>query len=409
VSTAAPSTPGPDWGRVERLSLAAAAVGVAAFVGAALTIAGPHPLTRAATACLVAFNAWLVVPLGCLAVLMTHYLTGGAWGVLLRPVLEAAARTLGLLAVLFVPVAAALFLGAASPYPWARPLEQVARGSVLDKLREKTRLLNPAFVLARAAGYFAVWLLLAYLLRAWAARWRAGDGAAGRRLPALSGPGLIAYAVTVTFAAIDWVMSLEPFWVSTMFPPLYAVGQLAAGFAFATAAAVLLSRHPPLAGRVTPMLLRDLGGLLLTFTLLWAYLAFSQFMLVWAGNLSEEVPYYLKRTRGGWEWVGLALIAFHLAVPFLVLLFWDAKENGSALLAVALGVLLMRVVDMVWWVEPAFPHDDAPLFWLPDVAAVVAVGGVWVWGFARGLRRVPLEPVHGANECEPEAGREPPE
>lgn len=397
-----PPAHGLDWGRIERTALVAAAAGAVCFAVLAFTpLAGPHPLTQAAVSYSVAFHFWLAVPLGCLVVLMIHYLTGGAWGVLLRPVLEASARTLGLLAVLFLPLAGALFLGASSPYPWARPLEYVARGEVLEELREKTWLLNPPFVLARAAIYFAVWLALAYFLRAWAKRWRAGDAAAGGRLPALSGPGLVLYAVTVTFAAIDWVMSLEPFWTSTMYPPLYAIGQVTAGFAFATAAAVLLSKYPPLAGRVTPKHLRDLGGLLLTFVMLWAYLAFSQFLLVWAGNLPDETPYYLKRMRGGWEWVGIALIALHFAVPFLLLLFRDVKDNGAALLAVALGVLVMRFVDAVWWVEPAFPHEGAAPYWLLDVSAFVALGGVWVWGFAAGLRRASLEPVHGPNECEP--------
>jgi hypothetical protein len=294
-----------------------------------------------------------------------------------------------------------MFLGPASPYPWARPLEQVATGSVLDELREKTSLLNPPFVIARTAGYFAVWVVLAHLLRRWSVGWRAGDAAAGRRLPALSGPGLVAYGVVVTLAAIDWVMSLEPFWKSTMYPPLYAVGQIASGFAFAVVAAVLLSRHPPHAGRVTPKHLNDLGGLLLMFVMLWAYLAFSQFLLIWVGNLPEEALYYVKRTRGGWEWVGGGLIALHFAVPFLVLLCRGVKENGTALMGVAAGVLAMRFVDVFWWVEPAFPHTGFAPYWLLDVAAAVALGGVWGWWFTGRLRRASLEPVYGANQCEP--------
>ncbi|HEY1189235.1 MAG TPA: hypothetical protein VGE74_16405, partial [Gemmata sp.] len=261
----------PNWDRVQRLSLGAAVVGTGAFAGLAFTpLAGPHPLTQAAVSYSVAFHFWLALALGSLVVLMIQYLSGGAWGVLLRPVLEGASRTLGLCVLLFVPVAGALFLGAGSPYPWARPLEYVARGEVLEELRGKSWLLNAPFVLARAAAFFLVWFLIGHFLRAWGARWRAGDAHAAARLPALSGPGLVLYGVTVTFAAIDWVMSLEPFWTSTMFPPLYAIGQVAGGFAFATAALVVLSRFPPLAGRVTPKHLRDLGGLLLTFVLLWA-------------------------------------------------------------------------------------------------------------------------------------------
>jgi hypothetical protein len=334
---------------------------------------------------------------------MIQYLTGGAWGVLLRPVLEQSSRTLWLMALLFLPVAGAIFLNAASPYPWARPLEFVARGEALDELREKQWLLNPPFVLGRAVAYFAVFLALGYFLRLLSQRWRGGSAAAGARLPALSGPGLVVYGVVVTFAAIDWVMSLEPFWVSTMYPPIYALGQMMAGFAFATAALVLLSKFPPLAGRVTPKHLRDLGGLLLTFVLLWAYCAFSQFLLVWSGNLSEEAPYYLKRMRGGWEWVGASLLALHFAAPFLLLLFRGVKDNPAPLFWTAVGVLVMRFVDVLWWVEPAFPHGGPGFYWLLDVAAFFALGGVWVWWFARLLRQTSLEPVHGPNQCETEA------
>jgi hypothetical protein len=402
VSTAPASiTHGPDWGRLERLSLVAAAGGAVAFAALVFTpVAAPHPLTQAAVSYSVAFHFWLAVPLGCLVVLMMHYLTGGAWGVILRPVLETATHTLALLAILFVPIAAALFLGALSPYPWARPLEQVAQGAVLDELREKAQLLNPPFVVARAVGYFVVWIVLGYFFRAWSARWRAGDATAGPRLPALSGPGLVIYAITITLAAIDWVMSLEPFWTSTMYPPLYAIGQVTTGFAFAIIAAVLLTRYPPLAGRVTTKHLRDLGGLLLTFVLFWAYLAFSQFLLVWAGNLSEEAPYYLKRMRGGWEWVGLGLITLHFAVPFLMLLFRGVKENTTVLLGVALGVLAMRFVDVLWWVEPAFARRGPSLFWLLDLTALIALGGLWMWWFIGRLRRISLEPVHDPNQCE---------
>jgi hypothetical protein len=396
----------PDWARVELWSLVAAGAGAVAFAVLAFTpAAGAHPLTQAAVSYSVAFHFWFAVALGSQVVLMIQYLTGGAWGVLLRPVLEQASRTLWLVVLLFLPVAGALFLNAASPYPWARPLEYVARGEALNELRDKLWLLNPPFALARAAACFALLLLLGYFLRAWSRGWRAGSAAAGERLTAVSGPGLVAYALAVTFLAIDWVMSLEPFWVSTMYPPIYALGQMTTGFAFATAALVLLSRCPPLAGRVTPKHFRDLGGLLLTFVLLWAYCSFSQFLLVWSGNLSDEAPYYLKRLRGGWEWIGLSLLVLHFAVPFLLLLFRDVKDNLAPLFWVAVGVLVMRFVDALWWVEPAFPHPGSGLFWLLDVAAFFALGGVWVWWFARLLRRTPLEPVHGPNQCETEGER----
>lgn len=407
MSTALPSARVPNWTRIQRLSFIIAAAGAVAFAVLAFTpVAGTHPLTQAALSYSVAFHFWFAVALGSQVILMTQYLTGGAWGVLLRPVLEQASRTLWLLALLFLPVAGSWFLNAQSPYPWARPLEYVARGEVLDELREKTHLLNPFFLLARAVGYFAVWLLLSYFLRRWSTHWRRGNAVAGERLPALSGPGIVLYAVTITFAAIDWVMSLEPFWVSTMYPPIYAISQLLSGFAFATAVIVLLSSYSPLAGRVAPKHLRDLGGLLLMWVIIWAYLAFSQFLLVWSGNLTSEAPYYLKRMRGGWEWIGIGLIALHFGVPFVLLLFRDVKENPAALLWVALGVLGMQFVDVVWWIEAAFPHPSSSLYWLLDVAAFLGIGGVWVGWFTKLLQQTSLEPVHDPNQCEVEVAHD---
>jgi hypothetical protein len=402
VSDATATSP-PDWGRYERISLLAAAAGAIAFVALAFTpLAGPHPLTQAAVSYSVAFHFWLGLPLGCLVLLMVQYLSGGAWGVLLRPILEVGAGSAWLAVVAFLPVAGSLFLGAESPYPWARPLESVATGEVLADLQARAGMLNPPVVLARSAGYFAVWLTLITLLRAWSVKWRVGDGAAGRRLPAISGPGLVLYGVVTTFAAIDWVMSLEPFWISTMYPPIYAVGHIVTGLSFATAAAALLSAYPPLAGRVTAKHFRDLGGLMLTFVMFWAYLSFSQFLLIWVGNLPDEIPYYLKRMRGGWQYVAVAVIGLHFFAPFFLLLFRQVKDHPRRLLGVALGVLVIRFVCVLWWVEPAFPHE-ATGYWLLDIAAGVALGGAWGWWILSGLRRADLTPVHGDNQCEPEA------
>jgi len=391
----------PDWRRWQQTSLIAAVVGATLFVLVALTpLAGPYRLTQAAVSYSVAFHVWLAIPLGCMVLLMIQYLTGGTWGVLLRPVLETSSRTIILFAFLAIPLAASFFLGANSPYPWARPLEQVARGEILEELRGKTRLLNPAFVAGRLVVYFAIWIVVSLLLNGFSGRWKGGSELAGRRLVNMSGPGLIAYAITVSLASMDWIMSLEPFWRSTIYPALYAIGQIMSGFAFATAAMVLLCSYPPLAGRVLPKHRRDLGGLLLAFVMLWAYFAFSQFLLIWVGNLPDESLYYFKRLRGGWQWIGLALLLMHFVLPFFVLIFRGAKENPKVLLGVAALVLGMRFVDVFWWIEPAFPHVGLPLFWLLDVAAFVAIGGVWSWWFLGRLKHVSLVPIYGANLCE---------
>jgi hypothetical protein len=394
VSAALNPPLGTDWDRWQRRALAAAAAGVGLFVAAALVryfAEGLHSPTQLFLSYLVAFNFWLSVPLGCLVLLMIQYLTGGMWGLLLRGVLQAGTRTLALLAVLFVPVAAGLFLGAASLYPWARPPDQVASGAALEELREKAaEWLNAPFFLCRAAVYFVCWLVVIYFLNRWAAE---PDGAHGpsrkRRLPAVSGPGLVLYGVTITLASIDWSMSLEPNWYSTIYPVLYAVGQILTAFAFAVAVLALLARGP-LAGVVRPQHLRDLGSLMLTFVMFWAYMTFSQFLLIWVGNLPEEIPWYLRRTRDGWQWVAVALAVLHFAVPFLLLLLRAVKEDGRWLALTAGWLLLVRFLDVFWWIEPAYPHDGQYLFWLLDVGAVVGVGGVWTWWFLGQLRRGPL-------------------
>ncbi len=405
MSTGSPSITTPEnWARLQRYSIIAAGCGLAVFFVFAVTpLAGPHPLTQSLVSYFVAVNFWLAFPLGCQVLLMTQYLTGGAWGVLLRPILEVGSRTLWLLALLFIPVVASMFIGSGSPYPWARPSTEAVRSDVLDELQARTNMmLSPVFTLARTASFFGLWLLTGYFLRLWSARWRAGDAAAGQRLPGISGPGLVVYGITISFAAMDWVLSLEPFWHSTMYPPIYGISQALVGMAFATSAIIVLSKYPPLAGRVRPKHLRDLGGLLLTFVMLWAYFVFSQFMLVWAGNLPDEAFYYYKRMRGGWQWIGIILIIFHFFVPFLLLLFRDLKETGRGLLAVAVSVLVVQFIDVVWWIEAAFPHVGSPLFWIQDIASFFMLGGVWSWLFLHLLSRTSLEPVHGPTECEPE-------
>jgi len=214
-----------------------------------------------------------------------------------------------------------------------------------------------------------------------------------QRLRIVSAAGLILYGLTATFASIDWMMSLEPLWYSTIFPPLYAAGQLLSGIAFAILVLVLLLDRPPLAVAVDPIRLRDFGNLLLTFVIVWAYLSFSQFLIIWSENLPEETRWYLYRLRGGWQWVALALVLLEFAIPFLLLLSRDVKENPRRLMAVALLVLGMRFVDLLWWVEASF-GGDMWLYCLFDVAALVGMGGLWIWWFLGSLARRPLVPVH---------------
>ena len=335
---------------------------------------------------LVAWNFWLEIALGSLILLMIQYLTGGAWGLLLRRILEASSGTLPLLAVLFLPLVA----GLSKLYVWIKP--QVVADS--PELAHKAAYLNPEAFEIRAAIYLSLWTLLALLLNRWSNQQDQARVAVdlSRRSSTLSGPGLAICGVTITFASIDWIMSLEPRWFSTIFPPLYGAGLVLSGMAFSVAVVMLLADYLPLAGVIHSQQQRDLGNLLLAFVMVWAYLSFSQFLIIWAENLPEEIPWYLHRIQSGWQWFAIALILFQFTAPFLLLLLRDAKEKSQWLAGIAFLALAMRFVDLYWWIEAAFPGGMS-FYWLLDLAALAALGGIWMWLFIWHLKRRSLLPI----------------
>jgi hypothetical protein len=335
---------------------------------------------------LFAFLFWTGVALGCLAVAMLHHVTGGAWGLPIRRPLESGSRTLPLLAVLFLPIA----VGARKLYEWADPAA-VARDPILQ---HKSAYLNVPFFLGRAVLYFAAWFALAYFLNRWSLEQDAtGDRSVARRLQLLSSGGLVLYGLTVTFASIDWAMSLEPHWFSTMYGVLFIAGQGLSAFAFIILVLVLLSESPPLAGYVGPKHFHDLGKLMLAFVMFWAYVSFSQYLITWAGNLPEEIPWYLRRLQGGWGWIAAALLVFHFILPFLMLLPASANRNPRTLAAVAGLVVLMRLVDVFWLTKPAFAASHFRLHWM-DLLAPIGIGGLWLATFLWQLGKRPLLPVN---------------
>jgi hypothetical protein len=376
---------------IDRLRRPALAAGVVALAACAYgAIASPDAFFRGY---LFAYVFFAGLTLGCLAIVMLQHLTGGAWGIPIRRILESGTRTLPLIAVLFLPIA----LGMKHLYSWSRP-EEVAKDALLQA---KEAYLNVPFFLARAAFYFAVWIAIAYFVNRWSLEQdRASSRALTRRLQILSAGGLVAYGLTMTFASIDWVMSLEPHWFSTMYGVLYIAGQALNALAFVTAALVLMSGEEPFSGFVRPAYYHDLGKLLLAFVMFWSYVAFAQYLIIWAGNLPEEIPWYLRRLNGGWGWVGGALIVLHFALPFLLLLPEAANRNSRILVAVAGLVVLMRFVDVYWLVRPVFTQASASaasarfqIHWL-DLAASIGIGGVWLAVFLWQLDERPLLPVN---------------
>jgi hypothetical protein len=334
---------------------------------------------------LLAYIFWAGLTLGCLAILMMQYLTGGAWGIILRRALESATRTLPLLLLLFIP----LLFGLHRLYIWTN--QQVVASDPL--LEHKRPFLNIPFFLVRAALYFVCWMGLSFLLNRWSREQdRTGAAKFAWRLEHLSGPGLFFLAVTLTLAMIDWIMSLEPRWYSTIYAVGFMAGEMLAAFAFTIAVIILLSASRPLADVLRRKHFRDLGNLLLTFVMLWAYCAFSQYLLIWSGNLREEIPWYLRRTVGGWGWVAIVLIVFHFFLPFFLLLFREIKDHRRMLVVVAALVILLRFVDLFWLVEPAFYPQNFSLHWL-DLLATVGVGGLWLAVFIWQLGARPLLPL----------------
>lgn len=338
---------------------------------------------------LVGYLFWLSLPIGSFAILMLHHLVGGGWGFVIRRLLEAGTRTIRLMLLLFVPI----ILGRHDLYEWTEAAA-VARD---EALQHKSAYLNTPFFLARAALYFAIWLVLAYFLSKWSTdQDRTHDPALTRRLQDLSGPGLVLWGATVTFAAVDWVMSLEPHWYSTVYGILFMVGQGLTALALMIVALARLADQPPLLGVVGRQQFHDLGNLMLAFLMLWAYISFSQFLIIWSGNLPEEITWYKARLAGGWQWLGVALILVHFALPFVLLLVRQIKRTYPILAMLAMAMLVTRWVDLFWIVTPAFHHQgpvQLHLHWM-DFTTMAGIGGVWLAAFIWQVKRWPLLPLY---------------
>jgi hypothetical protein len=365
--------------------LGAAAVGVIAL---ALLVIGGVLTNRTGffRAYLFGYTFWLGLGLGSLGVLLVQYLTGGHWGLVTRRFFEAGTATLPLMAVLFIPV----LFGLPELYAWARPSD-VASDAVLQ---HKSLYLNVPFFIVRAVVYVIAWVVIGHTMRRWSVlEDQTGDPSLLRRLQRASIVGAVILGFTVSFAAIDWLMSLDADWYSTMYPPMVAMSFMLLALASATVLAALHGPRSALAELLNPQVFNDMGSLLLAFTMLWGYLEYFQYLLIWAGNLSDEIPWYVSRSEGGWlpvAW-GVALIGFLL--PWYLLLFRPLKRNPKTLAAIAGLLVVMQVVNVFWMVEPPFEPSGPFVDWL-DVFSIVGFGGVWLAVFAWQLAARPLVPAN---------------
>lgn len=335
---------------------------------------------------LMAYMLVLGASLGCLALGMIHQLSGGAWGVVTRRMIGASSRVIPVLTILFVPIV----LGMHDLYHWTHE-DAVAADEILQ---HKQLYLNTPFFLIRAALYFVVWNALVYFLNTWSLEQdRTGDPTLPRRMQILSGGGLVAFALTVTFASFDWMMSLDPHWFSTIYGVLVMGGQGLTALALLIIMLTWLSRRPPLDTIVVLGHFHDLANLMLAFVLLWAYFSFSQYLIIYSANLPEEITWYTRRLFTGWRVIGVFLVVFHFALPFAILLSRKLKRRPGFLVKVAVGILLVRLVDLFWLIGPELHTDGFSIHWL-DVVLPLTLTALWAGLFFRELRGRAILPVH---------------
>lgn len=321
---------------------------------------------------------WTGLSLGCFGLLLLHHLVSGRWGHVIQRFLEAGVRTLPVMAILVVPI----LMGTDHLYSWAGHGSDGAHGHVASKVA----YLNVPFFLARTAAYFVFWIALGFLLTRWSRQQDVGgDTGQVRRMKIASAPGLIAFVLVGTFASVDWMMSLEPEWFSSVYGLMVLTAQGHAALSFGIVMLWLLRSSRPFSEIMTETHYHHLGNLLLALTVFWTYLAFSQYLIIWSGNLPEENFWYVNRQAGGWSIVALIILVGHFFVPFLLLLSRRMKRSIHSLALIAGGLLVMRLVEHFWLVKPAFFPEGFALHWT-DLAAPVALGGVWTVAMVRQLR-----------------------
>jgi hypothetical protein len=331
---------------------------------------------------LMGWTFWFFLSLGGLGWLMIFHLTSGRWGYVIQRPCETAARLMPVMLLLFIPVVLSMH----SLYEWTHP-EAIATDHLIQ---HKQAYLNQTGFLIRLGVYFAIWTGLAYALSGLSrAAGANGNPDTVKRMRVIAAPGLLAFSLAATFASFDWLMSLEPHWFSSIFGAVFMV---AAGLSTMLFLAVLmhhLSKDKPLKGVITAQQFHDIGNWCFAFTILWTYMNFSQFLIIWSGNLYEETFWYLKRAKGGWVEFSAIMAVVLFAIPFILMLFRNNKRVSATLATIAGVVFIARYMEIYWLVAPTFRKTAASVTWL-DAAALLGIGGLWLTLFTLGLRRAPL-------------------
>lgn len=380
-----------NFGKLPKMALLLAVIGLVATL-ISYFVYGQHHPEGFYRSYLIGFMFWFNMGAGCLFWLMTQHLSGGHWGVVTRRVLEAGAKTIVPMIVLFIPVA----VGMHSLYEWTHE-------GIIGKdpvIAQKAAYLNAEFFWVRFAFYFIVWGILTLVLSKLSDKQDAtADPRIKGKLANLSGPGMVLFFLTMTFAGIDWLLSLEPHYFSTMYGPVIMSGQALGSMAMIIAVMYLLTKYSDMSKVMSPGHFHDLGKFMFAATMFWAYVNFSSYLITWGANIAEETPYYLRRMSGGWVYVSMAMIAFHFILPFVVLLNRDIKRNPKALIKIAYYIIALRFMDLCWLILPSNTHEqitskmEASTI-LIALAAVVGIGGIWFFVFLKLLTKKPLLPIN---------------
>lgn len=335
---------------------------------------------------LYAFLYWSGFAFGCLGLFLLNNVVGGRWGVTTRSLLIAGMRTLPVVFLLLLP----LFLGLKHLYPWT-DVNQVDHN---EYLWHKRHYLNIPFFAVRVLIYFAVWLFWGLRAKSMADRQdKDADPGWPVRMRQFSAPGLVAFMLTLTFAYIDWILSADPQFYSTVYGGMIIIGDAVQTLALTIVVLVLISKTDRFGGRVNSSLLHDLGNMMFAFTIFWTYLAVSQLIIIWPADLPQELSWYEVRVHGGWRVIACAIALIMFAIPFLALLSQQRKQNPRRLMRVAIWLLCARAVEMFWVVEPTWRTKSFALYWT-DIVAFLTVGGIWLYTYLGYLRRRPLLPLH---------------
>ena len=428
-----PTIPPIDVAPVRKVAIGAAVVGLGAFAilaGINLGIAHETGTRDIFFAWLVGFVFWACPTFGALGLLMIGYCTQASWSVVYRRILQACTRCVPVVAVLFVPIAVSLFLqdGKASPFwwsdnslhhvpddatkdaefekvsarhqenGWSKDMAEVAaykhvRPEAIEEANHKIHdYLNPTFFIGRFVAYCLILGGMIYLLNKLGKKAEDSDDPETRKsILAISGPGIVVWCLTMTFAVTDWVMSVEPTWASSMFPVVFGMNAFIITFSICTLTFYTLNqKNPEVLNLIKPKFRIDIGTMTFAATMVWAYATFCQYMLIWAGNLPEELTYYLRRGNGGWEYLAYFLMAFHWLIPFVVFLFREIKTNPKTMKFMSCLLLTVCLADVIWWIVPSIPHPEGGLHVPMGIAAVVGIGGLWGLYFSRELAKRPI-------------------